>query len=42
MAKGGALRAKRMQRGKRANAIKPVRLPEVHQALGMVYWAMYW
>ena len=41
MAKGGRLRAKRTQSGKRAKAIRPALPPEVHQAFWIVYCGMY-
>jgi hypothetical protein len=40
-AKGGRLRAKRMQRGKSEKAMRPALFPEDHQAFSMVYWGMY-
>src|SRR6267142_2749505 len=41
IAKGGRLRAKRMQSGKRAKAMRPALFPELHQALWTVYWGIY-
>lgn len=40
IAKGGALRAKMMQRGRRANAICPVLADEDQRDFEIVYWGM--
>ena len=41
IANGGALRAKRTQRGKRANAIWPNLADEDQRDFEIVYWGMY-
>ena len=41
IANGGALRAKRMQRGRRASAIWPALADEDQRDFEIVYWGMY-